>query len=121
MLLATVTTDPQERFIRIQCSPRATVNDWRASLEAFMALAMETGIRRGLVDVRSQESESGPQMELFDFGSKLPPDMVFAVMSDARNHDHVFVETVALNRGKNVRLFFGAEEEAIEWLMAQSV
>ena len=48
------------------------------------------------------------------------PGMVFAVLSDSLSDDHKFVETVALNRGKNVRLFFGSEDEAIEWLMKQA-
>jgi len=44
--------------------------------------------------------------------------MAFAVLSDPHHGDHEFVETVALNRGKCVRLF-GSEEQAIEWLIAQ--
>ena len=56
-------------------------------------------------------------MELFEFGENIPSGMVFAVLSDPHRDDHNFVENVALNRGKNVRLFFGSEQEAIEWLM----
>jgi len=43
--------------------------------------------------------------------------MTFAVLADSHNDDHRFVETAARNRGKNVRLFFGSEQEAIDWLM----
>ena len=115
---AAIAVDDQRRFLRFQFQLFATVSDWREAQAAFLRLSEETGIRRALVDVRKQMA-AGPQVELFEFGRDLPSDMVFAVLSDPHRSDHEFVETVALNRGKNVRLFFGPEEEAIEWLIAQ--
>ena len=116
---AAITVDGQRRFLRFQFGERATVSDWNEAQVVFFQLSEETGIRRALVDVRKQEA-AGPQLELFEFGRNIPSDMAFAVLSDPRRDDHEFVETVALNRGKNVRLFFGSEEEAIEWLLTQS-
>jgi hypothetical protein len=114
-----IAIDEQRRFLRFQFDEHATVNDWREAQAAFLRLSKETGIRRALVDVRKQKA-AGLKLELFEFGRDIPSGMVFAVLSDPHRGDHEFVETVALNRGKNVRLFFGLEKEAIEWLIAQT-
>ncbi|HET9218813.1 MAG TPA: hypothetical protein VFR18_17645 [Terriglobia bacterium] len=111
-----ITVDAERRFLCFRFDQRATVRDWVEARAIFLRLSDETGIRRALVDLRKQQV-AGPVMELFEFGHNIPSGMVFAVLGDPHSHDHKFVETVALNRGKNVRLFFGSEEEAIEWLM----
>ena len=111
-----ITVDPGQRFLRFQFAQGATVRDWIEAQAIFLRLSEESGIRRALVDVRNQQA-AGPVTELFKFAHNIPPGMVFAVLSDSLSDDHKFVETDALNRGKNVRLFFGSEEEAIEWLM----
>lgn len=113
----TATIDPQRRFLRFQFEASATVRDWVEAQAIFLRLSEETGIRRALVDVRKQQV-GGPALELFQFGDNIPSGMVFAVLSDPHSSDQKFVETVAINRGKNVRLFFGPEEEAIAWLMS---
>lgn len=115
----TITVDPERRFLRIRFGPHATVKDWVEARGLFLRLSAETGIRRGLVDVREQQV-AGPMMELFEFGQQIPSGMAFAVLSDPHADDHKFVETVALNRGKTVCLFFGSEEEAIEWLLTEA-
>jgi hypothetical protein len=112
----TITVDAERRFLRFQFDQRATVSDWVEAQAIFLRLSEETGIRRALVDVRQQQ-DAGLGMEVFQFGNNIPSGMVFAVLSGPHRADHRFVETVALNRGKSVRLFFGSEEEAIEWLV----
>ena len=114
-----ITVDAERRFLRFQFDHGATVKDWVEARAIFLQFAVETGIRRALVDVRKQKV-AGPMLELFEFGHNIPSGMAFAVLSDPQSDDHKFVETVALNRGKNVRLFFGSEEEAIEWLMTEA-
>lgn len=116
---AAITVDEQRRFLRFQFDQCATLGDWEEARAAFMRLSQETGIRRALVDVRKQMT-SGAQLELFEFGRNIPSGMAFAVLSEPHRGDHKFVETVALNRGKNVRLFLGSEEEAIGWLITQA-
>jgi len=111
-----MTVDAERRFLRFQFDQCATVSDWVEARAIFLRLSEETGIRRALVDVRKQQV-TGPVMELYEFGHHIPSEMVFAVLSNRHSDDHKFVETVALNRGKNVRLFFGSEEEAVEWLI----
>ena len=115
---AAITVDAERRFLRFRFDQHATVRDWVEARAVFLRLSDETGIRRALVDVRNQQV-AGPVMELFKFAHNIPSGR-FAVLSSARYADHQFVETVALNRGKNVRLFFGPEEEAIEWLMKEA-
>jgi len=115
-MLGAITIDPERRFLRCQFDQHATVTDWVEARAVFVRLAEETGIRRGLVDVRKQRV-AGPTIELFEFAHSIPSRMVFAVLSSPHSDDHKFVEIAALNRGKNVRLFFGPEDEAIDWLM----
>src|SRR6478735_2767506 len=114
-----ITVDEQRRFLRFQFFERATLSDWEEARAAFLRLSETTGIRRALVDVCKQTT-AGAQMDLFDFGRGIPSGMAFAVLSAPQRSDHEFVETVALNRGKNVRLFLGSEEEAIGWLLEQA-
>jgi hypothetical protein len=109
-----VQVDPGGKFIRAQFQEDATIADWREAFELHARLAQETGIRLTLVDIRKQKS-SASIVELFDFGSSLPKDVRFAVLAERRD-EHVFVETVARNRGAKAKLFFGSEEEAVGWL-----
>lgn len=114
-----VTVDTERRFLRFQFDQSATIKDWVEARAIFLRLSDETGFRRALVDVRKQQV-AGSVTELFEFGRNIPEGMAFAVLSDPQANDHKFVENVALNRGKNVRLFFGSEEEAIEWLTTKA-
>jgi hypothetical protein len=111
--------DPGRRFLRFKFDRGATVKDWDEARATFLRLSGETGIRRALVDVRGQQA-AGSTVDLFEFGNNIPSGMAFAVLGDPLSDDQKFVEIVALNRGKNVRLFFGAEEEAIAWLVTGS-
>lgn len=111
-----VKVDAEKQLIRFEFEQRATMQDWKEAQVMLLRLSEETGLTRVLVDVRKQQMvEQTP--ELFHFGANIPSTMVFAVLSEPHRSDHRFVETVALNRGKNVSLFFGPEEGAIEWLM----
>jgi hypothetical protein len=112
------TVDSGRRFLRFEFDADATLADWKEAQVIFGRLSVETGINRALVDIRKQKDD-GLRLELFEFGRNIPSGMAFAVLSARGREGHEFVETVALNRGKNVRLFFGPEEEAIEWLISR--
>src|SRR5262245_20896670 len=103
------------KFIHAQFEQDATIADWNESLELIAALVRRRGIRKALVDIRKQKA-SAPTMELFNFASKVPNDVRFAVLA-RRSEDDSFVETVARNRGATASLFFDAEEEAVGWLL----
>jgi len=111
------TVDSERRFLRFEFDADATLADWKEAQAIFGRLSVETGINRALVDIRKQQDD-GLRLDLFEFGRNIPSGMAFAVLSARGREGHEFVETVALNRGKNVRLFFGPEEEAIEWLIS---
>jgi hypothetical protein len=110
--------DEVRRLIRIEFDPKAGVQDWRSSQPAVVRLAKDKGIRRVLVDVREQESVNSLVLEMFNFAVAIPTNLAIAVLSEPHRSDHLFVETVAINRAKSVKLFFGPEEEAIGWLMS---
>ena len=110
-----VEINPDGRFIRAQFGQDATIADWHDSLKLLASLVRRSGIRQTLVDIRKQKA-SASTTELFNFANKVPTDLRFAVLA-RRNEDDSFVETVARNRGATARLFFGPEEEAINWLL----
>jgi hypothetical protein len=107
--------DAAGRFLHFQFDDNATVEDWKEAQAVFLQLSGQTGIRKALVDIRRQKAR-GAEADLFDFGARIPNGIAFAVLTVRVRDDHRFVEDVALNRGKNVRLFFGSEEEALRWL-----
>lgn len=107
--------DPGGRFLRFRFDEDATLEDWKEAHKLFLGMSAQTGIHRALVDIREQKA-SGVELDLFEFGARLPDGAAFAVLSARTREDHRFVENVALNRGKKVRLFFGDEEEALRWL-----
>ena len=110
---------PGGRYLRFEFDRDATVGDWKKAQAHLMQLMRETGVRRVLVDLRNQKA-SGHWAELFNFGANIPDGMAFAVLADPRREDYKFIETVALNRGKAVRLFPSGEEDAgIRWLEAR--
>ena len=107
--------DPGGKFIRARFEEDATIADWNECLVSLASLVEKSGIRATLVDIRKQQA-TAPTLELFKFGSAVPKDVKFAVLA-RRINDDSFVETVARNRGAMARLFFGAEEEAVSWLL----
>ena len=111
-----VEIDADGGFIRAQFDEGATIADWYEAFELHARLVQESGIRGTLVDIRKQKA-SAPTLDLFDFGSRLPKHVRFAVLARPRDDDR-FVESVARNRGTTARLFFGSEEEAVRWLLA---
>lgn len=118
-MLGEVRIDRARGFLRFDFEPQATLLDWQEARAILARLAEETGLRRALIDLRRQATPVRQTSSLYTFAAELPSDIAFAVLSDPAREDHAFVEMVAQNRGKTVRLFFGAEEEAIEWLTRQ--
>ena len=111
----TVEISADGKFIRAQFEADATIADWYEAFKLHASLVQESGIRETLVDIRKQKA-SAPTLDLFEFASRLPKDVRFAVLARARDDDR-FVESVARNRGATARLFLGSEEEAVSWLL----
>ena len=68
-----------------------------------------------LVDVRDQESAAS-LFDIFDFGDTWPTEVAAALLASAKTpEDVLLLETVAMQRGKKMRIFF-SEAEALAWL-----
>jgi len=110
-----VTYDVEIGLIRVRAWGVDTIDDWNSSKEQVLQLHATHGANKLLVDVREQESAPST-LEIFDFGSDWPVHIRTAIVSGDRTRDEqFFLETVAFNRAKQMRLF-EKEDEALEWL-----
>ena len=110
-----VSYEPHTRLIRVRAWGDDPIEDWISSLEQVMQLHETHGVFQLLVDVR--ELEIAPSiMDIFDFAEAWPDTIRAAVLfGEKTNIDVQFVETVAVNRYKQMRIFFD-EDEALLWL-----
>lgn len=109
-----VKIDTVNQLLHVQFFSDSTVNNWKKALVEVERLSEETGFCRVLVDVRKQK-DLADTMTLFNFGTHLPRSIKFAVLCELNIEDHRFIESVAINRGINVK-DFDSEKNAIEWL-----
>ena len=101
--------------IKVESFGKTTIDDWKNSLAQVIQIRKETKCSQVLVDAR-QQNKLLDTMELYEFGSSLPSEYQFAVItSDNTLNDPYFLETVARNRGKPVQLF-RTFKEALGWL-----
>ena len=109
-----VELDAENQLLRVQFSSGSTVENWKKTLVQVKRLSKKTGIFRVIVDVRKQTNIANT-FELFDFGSRLPSHLAFAVLCEIHLEAHRFIETVATNRGILVK-DFDSDQYAMEWL-----
>ena len=86
-------------------------------IAAVQVMALRHNVHRLLVDTRMQESLPSTHT-LFDIFSHFPDDLQVAVVADRRQDTAEaihFIETVARNRARDVRVF-EFETEALNWL-----
>ena len=113
-MLEEVTIDMESQLMRVQFDSDSTVENWKSALVQVERLSEESGLCRLLVDVRKQ-TDLADTMTLFDFGSHLPRSIRYAVLCESHLEEHRFIETVATNRGIDIK-DFDSEQNAIEWL-----
>jgi hypothetical protein len=92
----------------------------RETAPQLFALMHTTGITRALIDARAQQQRlpAFAAVELWDqFTPRLPRGAQFAVLVNWPLKGHPFMETVAVNRGVNVR-YFNDYDQAVAWLQA---
>ena len=109
-----VKLNTEKQLMRLQFGSDSTVENWKSALVQVERLSEETGICRVLVDVRKQTNLAGIGI-LFDFATRLPRSIAFAVLCEIHLDVHHFIENVATNRGITVK-DFDSEQNAIEWL-----
>ena len=114
-----VVVEDARGLLRVAFGPDSTIDDWKVSLAEVLRLADQTGFQRVLVDVRAQESVAST-FKQFEFAAQLPQKIAFAVLCDLHLEAHRFIETVAVNRGAPVKLFFDDQTAALQWLASHS-
>ncbi len=107
--------DSQAKLIRVRAWGAGTIEDWLSSKEQVVRLYVQHGARQLLVDVRDQDSAPST-LDIFEFGEDWPAGIRTAILvGDQTREDQQFLETVAFNRGKQMRVF-DSEEDALNWL-----
>lgn len=110
-----VTYEQQSQLIRVRSWGNCTIEDWSSSQKQVLQLHKAHGAFRLLVDVREQEAAPATT-DIFEFGKEWPQDIQTAILvGEETKKEQEFVETVATNRGKRMRLFED-EGEALKWL-----
>ncbi len=111
--------DAQTKLIRVRAWGAGTIEEWIASRKQVVELHNEHGAEQLLVDARDQDSAPST-LDIFDFGSDWPPRIRTAILVGERTKEDVeFLETVAFNRGKQMRVFDN-EVDALNWLREQA-
>ena len=107
--------DAQENLIRVRAWGAGTIEDWLSSQEQVIQLHDKYGALQLLVDVREQESAPSI-VDIYDFGAGWPHGIRTAILvGEKTREDQQFLETVAFNRGKQMRVF-DTEADALNWL-----
>lgn len=111
----TVFYDPNTPLLRVRAWGEDPIENWYASREKVIELAEAHKTMRLLVDVR--ELETAPSvLDIFDFGQDWPIGIKTAILvGEKTDEDVMFVETVAVNRSKQMQIFY-EESEAVRWL-----
>ncbi len=93
----------------------ASVFEWKGILRRSLDIYSRQGIAKVLIDARKLARPPNA-IELFEFTRMLPGVMQFAIfISNWSDKDILFLETVAYNRGLNVKVFH-KRNDGIEWL-----
>lgn len=110
-----ITYDADGQLIRVRAWGHASINDMIASKVEIMRLNEIHGANTLIVDAREQET--GPELfDIFDFGDAWPIEIRVAILAGSKTPKDILVlETVAVQRGKEIRVFY-SESEALGWL-----
>jgi len=110
-----VTYEADAKLMRVRAWGVDPIENWNASKEKVRQLSETHRVFRLLVDVR--ELEVAPSiLDIFDFGQNWLDNIKTAILVGEQTHEDVrFVETVAVNRSKQMQIFHD-EDEALLWL-----
>jgi len=110
-----VSYDAGAGLIRVKSWGAVTIEDWNASRDVVIELYRRHGVDRLLVDVTMQVSAPST-LDIFDFGAEWPASIRTAVVAgEATREDQEFLENVAMNRARPLRVFDDFET-AMLWL-----
>lgn len=110
-----ISYDADSQLMRVRVWGHDPISDMLASKVQIMQLHATHGATALLVDVREQDS-SASLFDIFDFGDAWPTQIQVALLASSKTpEDIVLLETVAMQRGKKIRVFY-SETEALDWL-----
>lgn len=110
-----VSYDADSRLMRVRVWGHDPIDDMLASRAEVIRLHATHGTTSLIVDVREQET-SASLFDIFDFGDSWPSEVHVALLASSTTpEDVILLETVAMQRGKKIRVFF-SETEALDWL-----
>lgn len=111
--------DADRLLMRVRSWGYDPIDDWLAAKAELLELHATHGADVLLVDVREQET-GPPLFDILDFADAWPTTIRVAILvSKNTPDDMLYLETVAVQRGKQIRIFFG-EPEALAWLGGES-
>jgi len=114
-----VTYDGDNRFIRVQAWGDDPISDWFASKQGVVELRRSRGTSMLLVDAREVQV-APPPFDILDFADAWPATLRTAILISRNTPSDIkIMETVALHRGKQVKIFF-SRTEAADWLNGPS-
>jgi len=110
-----VSYEPHNGLMRVRAWGVDPIADWMASKKKVIQLFEAHGVSHLLVD--AQQLTTAPSVsDIFDFGQDWPDAIKTAVVvGENTSEDVAFIETVAINRYKQMRIFY-EEDDALLWL-----
>lgn len=110
-----VTYDAKSKLIRVRAWGADRIQDWLSSRQQVYNYHATHGSVQLLVDARDQET-TPTISEIYFFGKSWAPRIRTAILvGEATTQEQEFLETVALNRARIMRIF-DDEEDALNWL-----
>lgn len=110
-----VNYDADQQLMRVRAWGQDRIDHWLEAKLELLRMHETNGANILLVDVREQET-SPDLFDILDFGDTWPSSIRVALLVSRNTpKDMLYLETVALQRGKQIRIFFG-ELEALAWL-----
>jgi len=104
-------------IIEVKSLGEVSKDDIEQSIAKVREIYNERNIKKILVDTRRQETMPDT-LDIFDLFSTFPREFKLALLiveSQATAEDISFGETVGVNRGVLVKIFYD-EEQALQWL-----
>ena len=107
--------DAERELTLIVSTGVATINDWNYSRSRILEYYEKFDSNQVLVDVREQEIAPGT-LDVLGFGANWPRAIKLAIVIGTATEDtHHFLETVAVYRGRPIKLFKSVKS-ALKWL-----
>jgi hypothetical protein len=112
-----VRVNESEGIIEVVSSGVLTRQEMESTMATLQRILDEEGVSRVLIDTARLQSAPGT-LDIFEFCSTSSRDFKIALLvtdSNGINKDIAFAETVGVNRGQRVKMFWD-REEARRWL-----